>query len=42
MKRFRIEHKYNGCISVIAERDLKDAFRRCRRDPKFWKLIEEF
>jgi hypothetical protein len=42
MKRFRIEHKYCGCITVIAGRDLKDAFRRCGKDPKFWKLIEEF
>ena len=41
MKRFRIEHKYCGCISVIAGRDFYDACRRCNKDPKFWKIIEE-
>ena len=42
MKRFRIEHKHNGQISVIIGRDFYDACRRCNKDPKFWKKIEEF
>jgi hypothetical protein len=42
MKRFRIEHKYSGTISVIIGRDFYDACRRCNKDPKFWKKIEEF
>lgn len=41
MRRFRIEHKYCGCISVVAGRDFKDALRRCGKDAKFWKFVEE-
>ena len=42
MKRFRIEHKFSGSLSVIIGRDFYDACRRCGKDPKFWKKIEEF
>lgn len=42
MKRFRIEHKHSGAISVVAGHDFHDAMRRCGKSTKFWKLIEEF
>lgn len=42
MKRFRIEHKHCGNISVIIGYDFYDACRRCNKDPKIWKIIEIF
>ena len=42
MKRFRIEHKHSGAISVVAGHDFYDAMRRCGKSTKFWKLVEEF
>ena len=42
MKRFRIEHKHTGCLTVVAGYDFYDAMRRCGKDKKFWKLVEEF
>jgi hypothetical protein len=42
MKRFRIEHKHSGTISVVAGHDFYDAMRRCGKSTKFWKLVEEF
>ena len=42
MKRFRIEHKHSGTITVVAGHDFYDAMRRCGKDTKFWKMIEEF
>jgi hypothetical protein len=41
MKRFRIEHKHSGAITVIAGHDFYDAMRRCGKSTKFWKMIEE-
>ena len=41
MRRFRIEHKFSGSLSVVAGRDFKDALRRCGNDAKVWKLVEE-
>ena len=41
MRRFRIEHKFTGSLSVIAGRDLKDAYKRCGKDSKYWKFVEE-
>lgn len=41
MRRFRIEHKFSGSLSVIAGRDFRDALRRCGKDAKHWKLVEE-
>lgn len=41
MRRFRIEHKFSGSLSVVAGRDFKDALRRCGKDSKYWKLVEE-
>ena len=42
MKRFRIEHKHSGTVTVVIGHDFYDACRRCGKDPKFWKKIEEF
>ena len=41
MKRFRIEHKHSGAITVVAGHDFYDAMRRCGKSTKFWKMIEE-
>jgi hypothetical protein len=42
MKRFRLEHKHSGALTVVAGYDLYDACRRCGKDLKFWKLVEIF
>lgn len=41
MRRFRIEHKFSGSLSVVAGRDFKDALKRCGKDSKYWKFVEE-
>lgn len=42
MKRFRLEHKHSGALTVVAGYDLYDACRRCGKDLKFWKLVKIF